>query len=222
MNRSLSAGIMLALFLVGGIICFYQYQLTSLRRDYQHLLSRLNYLEPSHPQLIIPDDDQVFSYSALRVLEEGVSLKWHTLEKNESWLRPVYIPLWNSKSWNCNRFCYVPNLIESNRHRVFIYQGGGSYWFDLAPTMGFTDDTAPVGISFKNAEEVAVIAVEARIKDVIKLDNQLQIVIEPMRKGYHIIALSGEEYAGSQPLVVTPEGFELELPMGAYSKGSYQ
>ncbi|NLB17285.1 MAG: hypothetical protein GX825_00760 [Syntrophomonadaceae bacterium] len=222
MNKSLQAGILLTLFLIGGIICFYQHQLADLRKEYQHLLSRLNYLEPSHPQLIIPEEDDSFTYSVRQVLEEGASIKWRTLENNDTWRRPLYIPLWNSKSWNCNRFSYVPNLIENNRHRVFIYEGGGSYWFDLAPTMGFTDDTSPVGIYFKNPEEVAIIALEARIKDVIKLDNQVQIVIEPMRKGYHIIALPGEEYVGCQSLVITPEGFELELPLGAYSKGSYQ
>ena len=88
--------------------------------------------------------------------------------------------------------------------------------------MGFTDETAPMGIAFKTGEEVAIIALEARVNKIIKLKNQLQIVIEPARKGYHIVAVSLRDYQGSLCQVVTPDGYEIEVPLSAYSNGSYQ
>lgn len=222
MNRSLISWILITLVLVLGVVCFYERRLTSLKSENIRLTNRLTFLEPPAPQLIWPEALTTFPHTARKVMEKGSKITCRTLELNDKWNRPLYIPLWHSDAWNSNRFCYVPRLIENNRHRVFIYQGGGSYWFDLSPTMGFTDDTSPMGIAFKTGEEVAIIALEARVKEIIKLENQLQIVIETMRRGYHIVAIPYRDYRGSLCQVVTPEGYEIEVPVTSYSNDSYQ
>ena len=222
MIRNAVCWALITLTLLAGVICFYQLRITALNSENAELRNRLSYLEPPTPQTIQPRIPATLPYTVDEVMKKGTKIKFRTLETNDKWNRPIYIPLWHSKAWNSDRFCYVPRLIEDNRHRVFVYQGGGSYWFDLSPTMGFTDETAPMGIAFKTVEEVAIIALEARVNKIIKLKNQLQIVIEPARKGYHIVAVSLRDYQGSLCQVVTPDGYEIEVPLSAYSNGSYQ
>ena len=87
--------------------------------------------------------------------------------------------------------------------------------------MGFTDDTGPMGVAFKSGDEVAIIALEAVIKKILKHENQLQVVIEPVRKGYHIVAIPERDYHCS--LVSSDlDGYEIEVPQYYHSKGSYQ
>ncbi|NLW43857.1 MAG: hypothetical protein GXY92_01585 [Syntrophomonadaceae bacterium] len=222
MNRNSLYSLLLTLMLLLGTICYYEYRLAGLMSENKALAERLTFLEPATPRVIHPDPPPVFPYTADEVMSKGFSISYRTLEINDKWVRPIYIPLWHSTAWNSDRFCYVPRLIEYNRHRVFIYQGGGSYWFDLSPTMGFTDDTAPMGIAFKSGDEVAIIALEAVIEKILKYENQLQVVIKPTGKGYHIVAIPEQDYHGSLCRVVTPDGYELERPQYYYSKGSYQ
>jgi hypothetical protein len=222
MNRSTIYWVLITFTLLTGVVYFYESRIAALSAANIELRQRLTYLEPPSPQIIWSQDLPTLPHSIDEVMKKGSRIKFRTLEINDKWNRPIYIHLWHSKAWNSGRFCYVPHLIESNRHRVFIYQGGGSYWFDISPSMGFTDDTAPVGIAFKVREEVAIIALEAKIKDIFKLGNQLQIVIEPVRKGYHIAAIPLRDYQDSLCQVVTPDGFEIEIPLSAYSSGSYQ
>ena len=169
MNRSLVNWILITLALLAGVIYHYEWRIADLKLENTRLSERLTFLEPPTPQIVLPKVPIEFPYTAHEVMNKGSEITYRTLEINDQWNRPVYIPLWHSQAWDSNRFCYVPRLIENSRHRVFIYQGGGSYWFDLSPTMGFTDDTSPMGIAFKTGEEVAIIALEARIKEVIKL-----------------------------------------------------
>ncbi|MGE5544311.1 MAG: hypothetical protein ACM3UW_04995 [Bacillota bacterium] len=221
MNRNTVYWVLITLMLLSGIVCYYEYRIAGLISENDAYAKRLTFLEPPLPQVILPEVPAAFPYTADEVMKRGTRIAYRNLEINNKWTRPVYIPLWHSKAWNNDRFCYVPRLIENNRHRVFIYQGGGSYWFDLSPTMGFTDDTAPMGIAFKAGDEVAIIALEASIKEIVKYENQLQVVIEPARKGYHIVAIPQRYCLNSLCQVVTPDGYEIEVPL-AYSKGSYQ
>jgi len=222
MNRNTLYWVLITLILLSGIVCHYEFRLASLISENRTYSKRLAFLEPPSPQIIQPAVPAAFPYAAGEIMKRGLAIKYRTLEVNDKWVRPIYIPLWHSKAWNNDRFCYVPRLIENNRHRVFVYQGGGSYWFDLSPNMGFTDDTAPMGIAFKTGDEVAIIALEATIKKILKYENQLQVVIEPARKGYHIVAIPQRDYLNSLCQVVTPDGYEIEVPLIAYSNGSYQ
>jgi len=222
MDRKMGVWIVITVILLAVVSGYYEWRLSHYKSENKYLAQRLHFLEPPAPKVISPSQPERMPYSAYQVMEKGAAVDYRTLELNNAWVRPLYIPLWHSKAWNCGRFCYIPRLIENNRHRVFIYQGGGSYWFDLSPTMGFTDDTSPMGIAFKTGDEVAIIALEARIKQIKKLENQLQIMIEPRLKGYHIVALPYPEFEGTKCQVVTPEGYQLEVPLNAYSKGSCQ
>lgn len=222
MNRNTLYWVLITLTLMAGTICYYEYRLASLIAENQAYTRRLDFLEPLVPQVIRPEAPAEFPYTAHEVMKRGSKIGHRNLEINDKWVRPIYIPLWHSKAWNNDRFCYVPRLIENNRHRVFIYQGGGSYWFDLSPSMGFTDDTAPMGIAFKTGDEVAIIALEAIIKEILKYENQLQVVIEPVGKGYHIVAIPQQDYLNTICQVVTPDGYEIEVPLMPHLNGSYQ
>lgn len=212
----------LLFFLAAAAFCILaQSRAERLREENLALKFRLQRLEPESACLV-PAHKPKLPFSGTEVLSRGKNLEFRTLELNRSWQRPLYIPLWHSTAWNCERFSYLPRLVENNRRRVFIYQGGGSYWFDLSPAMGFTDDTSPMGIAFKSSGEVAIIALEARIKEVKKLESQVVIVVQPSHAGYHITALPAGECQGALFQVVTPEGWELEIPVTAYRKGSYQ
>jgi hypothetical protein len=161
-------------------------------------------------------------HSADQVLRHGVKITFRSLEINRNWIRPLYIPIWHSTSWNGRRFGYIPQLIENNRHRVFIYRGGGSYWFDLSPAMGFTDDASPEGIAYKAGDEIAIIALESHVDVIKKWGDQVAIVIKPALRGYHVVAIPSRDGEGCYFQVVTPEGFELERPITSYSIRSYQ
>lgn len=193
-----------------------------LNTDNVYLKKRLAYLEPQVPRKIMPPSYRGWKYPVSKILSQGQSLAYRTLELNRNWQRPLYIPQWHSTSWQSERFAYVPRLVEYNRHRVFVYPGGGSYWFDLAYDMGFTDDTCPVGVSLKSQTEVAVIALEASITDIRKLEDEMVVVIRPQEKGYHIVALEQESFLGNRLKVVTSEGCPLEQIVMSHSKGSNQ
>lgn len=210
MKRTLACIIILLLLSLLAVIVAYEKQLTAAKSENGMLAKRLASLEPETPQVIASLRTTDFPYSAKQVLTQGELLDFRTLEIDNEWQRPVYIPLWHTTSWKSERFCYLPRLVENNRHRVFLYQGGGSYWFDLSPAMGFTDDTSPMGVAFKTRDEVAVIALESRIKKIVKKGDQMTIMIEPCARGYHIVALSYQLFQNALCQVVTPEGFPLE------------
>lgn len=187
-----------------------QQRLHSLQEENRRLTERISCLEPAEPYTIKTKKKISFPYTGRQVLDSGVSVEYRTLELNNQWERPIYNSVWHSTCWNSPRFSYIPRLVEYNRHRVFIYEGGGSSWFDLSPAMGFNDQDSPLGIAFKTRYETAIIALEAKIIAVKRIENQITIVIKPVRKGYHIIAVTGKNLDEMVYQVVTPEGYELE------------
>lgn len=218
MKRTLAYILVIMLLAQTAVVVTYEKRLNDLKAINASLEGRLANLEPLTPRVIAAPKPIAFPYPARKVMDEGTSITFRTLEINDKWQRPLYIPLWHSTSWKCERFSYLPRLVENNRHRVFIYRGGGSYWFDLSPAMGFTDDTSPMGIAFKTGDEAALIALEARITKVTKLGDQLLIVIKPEEKGYHIAAISNQVLDESICQVVTPEGYALEVLKTATSR----
>lgn len=107
---------------------------------------RLKSLEPSKPktiydyEILLDRDTNRIKGEVLpipTVQKNGSNVPFVTVYKNLNWQRPAYDESWHSTYW---RWSYVPINMAYQQHKLFSYQGGGSWWYDLSHNLALSVD----------------------------------------------------------------------------------
>lgn len=183
------------------------------------LQERLNRLEPQRP-IEVPASWVALTADPID-LADGKPISYRSLEINDRWRRPVYVPVYHSTARRDGRFSAIPRLLRSAQHRVFYFDGGGSAWFDLCPRMGFTETTAPVGIGMKRPEEAVFVILGGRVQRVVSTRAGTVLVLVPRFTGFQLIAVPRAALGSGNCWAAAPGGEVWESPEG-YRNSSTQ
>ncbi|QGU95418.1 hypothetical protein GOM49_10250 [Clostridium bovifaecis] len=215
-----------SIFLLPFII-FFQSAGTGLAKD-QHVPmtceEKLKLLEPTEPktiydyELLRDRDMSNFQEEVLPislVQKTGIKVPFSTVYKDLNWQRPVYSPLWHSSSW---RWSYVPLNMAYQRHIVFDYQGGLSWWYDLSSYLALPngiDTASPIheyAFTIKYPYVVRLIVFNFNITSIKHYKNQILVSGEPLRKGLTLVDFDTKNLPASKKLLqlATPDGHEID------------
>jgi hypothetical protein len=164
------------------------------------------------------EQNEIHSLEDIHTLGRKVS--YEITSEDDTWVRPVYSEYWHS-SFMGGKYGNIPNLISYAQRSLFVYCGGLSEVAGLYHHLGFTENLEkPVGSWFKADESFEIWAINRKIKEIIQLDDEWLIVVEPQLQGYQTVKIN---YADNdieinetiEPRimlfrVITPDGYELE------------
>ncbi|WP_160317192.1 hypothetical protein [Oxobacter pfennigii] len=185
---------------------------------------KLKILEPSEPKTIydyeiLPDRDiSKFKEKVLPiplVQREGSNIPFVTVYKNLNWQRPAYDSLWHSSNW---RWSNVPTNMSYQQHRVFDYEGGGSWWYDLSGHLALPGEAggpSPIhefAFTIKYPHVVRLIVFNFDVKSIKYYKNQYTVSGEPLRKGLTVVDFNTVNLPKNKKLLqlATPDGYELD------------
>lgn len=185
---------------------------------------RLKSLEPTEPKTVYDYEllrnrdintfkEKVFPISIVQ--KKGTLVPFVTVYKDLDWLRPVYSPIWHSSSW---RWSYVPLNMTYQRHIIYDYQGGLSWWYDLSSYLALpsgADGPSPINkyaFTIKYPYVVRLIVFNFNIKSMKLYKNQIVVTGEHLRKGLTVIDFDKKDFSDSKKLIqlATPDGYEID------------
>ena len=186
---------------------------------------RLKFLEPAEPKTIydyelLPDrnidkfKEEVLPISLVQ--KKGVEIPFVTAYKDLNWQRPAYDSAWHSSYW---RWSNVPLNMAYQQHKVFSYQGGGSWWYDLSSHLALpagTGGASPINefaFTIKYPYVVRLIIFNFNVETIKHYKNQFVVSGEPLRKGITVIDFDTKNLPGSEKLLqlATPDGYEIDF-----------
>lgn len=168
------------------------------------------------------DENEIHSLQDIHT--SGRKISYEITSEDDSWVRPVYSEAWHS-TFMGGKYSNIPHLISYAQRNLFVYSGGLSEGAGLYFHLGFTENLEnPVGSSFNAAESFELWAINRKVKEIIQLDDQWLIVVEPQLQGYQTVKINYADTdiktdEATEPRimlfrVVTPDGYELERTVG--------
>lgn len=160
---------------------------------------RLLRLEPKEPKLfydyqLLPERDlSKFlknQYPIKEAIDKGNDVTFETVYHDSAWKRPAYHPDWHSTNL---RWSNIPLHLANQQHRLYIYQGGGSWWYDLSeylvlpPSSYFPSPINKFAFTIKYPFVTRIIVMNATVKTMKYYRNQIILLVEPGRTGLHLI-----------------------------------
>lgn len=149
------------------------------------------------------------------VISSGRKIDFETVLNKPEWQRYAYKKSWHSSYWG-GRFSYVPWLVHNALHRIFVTYPYAHGLFDFSYDVGIEEH--PLDIKSKGPFDKLVVAVmQADVKGVYTLNNQIVIIASPKRTGLHIFTLNTDDIQPSntkEPVLVqltTEKGEEIDF-----------
>ncbi|MEW9673899.1 hypothetical protein [Ammoniphilus sp. 3BR4] len=151
-----------------------------------------------------------------QVLEQGISLRFMVNLDNKKWQRPSYSSVWNDEWFKDKKL--NERVAEYASHRLFKVPIGASHSSTFYAPLGLPNEehkaTIPRLEMFHSNEGFYVL--NARVKEIKRLWEQVVIVAEPTRTGYQEIWIERRKLPSDKMLIhlVTPDGYEIDnLPI---------
>ncbi|GKU27481.1 hypothetical protein CFOLD11_43080 [Clostridium folliculivorans] len=149
------------------------------------------------------------------VLKDGIDIPFVSIYKDLDFQRPAYAQQWHSSYW---RWSYMPVNLANQQHKLFLYSGGLSVWYDLSNELvlpGDLSNSSPINKkAFSTAYPyvVRIIVFDFNITSIKYYKNQICVIGEPLRKGLTVVDIDIKNIPTSQKLIqlVTPDGYELD------------
>lgn len=215
-----------SIFLLFIIMFFQSTGAASAKNEYAPMPceEKLKLLEPAEPktiydyELMLDRDlntfkEKVFPISVVQ--KNGSKVTFVTVYKDLNWQRPAYYSEWHSSNW---RWSYVPLNMAYQRHIVYEYQGGLSWWYDLSNYLALPDGTgspSPINkyaFSIKYPYVVRLIVLNFNIKALKQYKSQFLVSGEPLRKGVTVVDFDAKKFYNSKKLLQlsTTDGYEID------------
>lgn len=196
-------------------------------QEIHKLSEQLKRLEPEQPKdMADPLFDQppfpTKMKAPLDIIRSGGKLPYTTLIDKPEWQRPVYKAYWHS-SVSAGRWSYVPLRLHFAMHRLFTAPTAAlSNYYDFVHDVGLDEELAKVQTQPQNADrdrflgQYIVIAMQAKIEQVLTSGNQVIVVARPQRSGFQAFTVNRMDMKLDDPneavlfQLVTQKGDEID------------
>jgi len=163
----------------------------------------------------------------LRALQDfydlGHKVAYEIIREDVSWVRPVYSEYWHT-TFMGGKYSNIIDIISYAQRSFFVYTGGLSEGAGLYYHLGFNESSGAPISSFNASESFELLSINHKITEIIQLDNQWLVIVEPQLQGYQTARINyddtdirketKEELQVILFRFVTPDGYELERTTG--------
>lgn len=154
------------------------------------------------------------------VLSKGKTIPFTLKAENKDWIRAAYLNAWDDPLYR-ERFPDSSVREEAARHVLFEMPASASTSSYFFTNIGFDpqdnqDDLTNLFGPGDSIKSVGLLLLNARIKSVKVMDDQVALVAEPADTGYQVILLDRDDLPGgnAQIRLVAPDGRGLDyLPV---------
>lgn len=150
------------------------------------------------------------------VLLQGEPVAFHVKAEREDWVRPIHSEAWEEPSYK-ERFPDASLRVEAALHRLFEMPAGASLSFPFFVDLGLDGEELEDAFGPGEAiEQVGLLILNARVREIRVLGGQAAVVAEPARTGYQVVWVDRSGLPGDGVLfqLVTPDGCEVDyLPI---------
>ncbi len=183
---------------------------------------RLRRLEPPEP---VDIENPLMGIASLptnevpvqNILRDGKEIQLRRIYDNPTWTRLAYRSYWHS-TVSGGRWSRVPTRLQYAMHRLFVSFTTASIYYDFVHDLGIADISGQFARSPMTApfDSVEIVVMQAKVRGVRTMGNQIVIVAEPMRDGLEVYELQTQLCTPTDPdqptlfQLVTPEGYEID------------
>ncbi len=152
------------------------------------------------------------------VLEKGESVPYLINIDNKEWKRPIYSSVWDTPYYK-GRYAGSPLVfVDMALHSLFQSPVGASAEVDFYVPLGLPEAKGTYSVEDKFPQHLGYSGyyiLNAKVKEVKKLGEQVAIVAEPTRTGYQEIWIKLKDLPSKVLFhLVTPDGYEMDyLPI---------
>jgi len=195
-----------------------------------HPIDRIKRLEPDTPKDM---EDPPFSKESFPsevkpisdVLAEGKEMAFEWAYNDPDWERDSYKTYWHS-TVHGGRWSYVPQRVHFAMHRLFTTYVTASIYYDFIHDLGISEESEGFKDNAdKPFEKIETVVMQADIKKVVTLRNQVAIVAKPKREGLQAVMIPVKGIKPGKPdehllfQLATPEGDEIDYSLISYADG---
>lgn len=148
------------------------------------------------------------------VIKTGKEIPVQFDYNNPDWERPAYKSYWHS---SYGRWSYVPNLIHSAIHRIFVTFPTASVFYDFVHDLGIAEESDEfIKHSGAPYDRIEMVVMQTRIEKIITLENQVVVVGKPALTGLQAVSVPVKDIKPSNTeesilfQLVTSDGDEID------------
>lgn len=139
--------------------------------------------DPPFPELPYPSK----ILPVAEVMTTGKQIPLRYAYDQPDWKRRAYRPYWHS---SYGRWSYVPNLIHTAMHRIFVTYPTASVFYDFIHDLGIADESDSFsrppsdGNPFEN---IVLVVMQTKVEKIFTLGNQVAVVGRPALSGLQVL-----------------------------------
>ena len=142
-----------------------------------------NIADPPYTELAPPTKQEPVE----TVIKKGREIPALFDYNDPKWERPAYKAYWHS---SYGRWSYVPNLIHSALHRIFVTYPTASIFYDFVHELGIAEESD----SFERHsggpfDRIELVVMQTRIEKIVTLGNQVVVIGKPALTGLQVLSI---------------------------------
>ena len=169
-----------------------------------------NIADPPYAELAPPTEQKPVE----TVIKEGKEIPAQFDYNDPKWERPAYKAYWHS---SYGRWSYVPNLIHSAIHRIFVTYPTASVFYDFVHDLGIAEESDSFEKhSGEPYDQIELVVMQTRIEKLVTLGNQVVVVGKPALTGLQALSIPVKYIKPDDPeesilfQLVTSDGDEID------------
>lgn len=142
-----------------------------------------NLADPPYAELAPPTKQE----SVETVIKTGKEIPAQFDYNDPNWERPAYKTYWHS---SYGRWSYVPNLIHSALHRIFVTYPTASVFYDFVHDLGIAEESDSfVRHSGGPLDRIELVVMQTRVEKIVTLGNQVVVIGKPALTGLQVLSI---------------------------------
>lgn len=125
------------------------------------------------------------------VIKTGKEIPIQFDYNDPDWERPAYKSYWHS---SYGRWSYVPNLIHSAIHRIFVTYPTASAFYDFVHDLGIAEESDDfIKHDGGPYDRIEMVVMQTDIEQIVTLGNQVVVVGKPALTGLQAVSIPVKE-----------------------------
>lgn len=162
---------------------------------------------------------KIFIFLIPEVIKSGKNVLFEIVYNDPNWKRPAYRSYWHS-TVSGGRWSYVPSRNHYALHRLFATYPTASVYYDFVHELGISEESKNFKLTYTEPfEKIVIVVMQAEVKMIRTLDNQVVLVASPKRDGLQVLTINSKEIPLYKPQetilfqLATPNGQEIDYTL---------